>query len=408
MAKVAMDLERVREAMREHNLDGLLFTNEDNIFWATGKPPKPAPEGDKPCYVVISADPSVEPAIIIDEYSSLMMKVKGFPISDMRTYKAWQEVQTVEDIRNGTAKREPKPAQHDHSVSQQLLKDLLKDKGMQNGRVGIENGVLMTIPYFMFSLIKENNPDITFVDVSQMIWDLRAVKTEDEIEAHRDSYKLAIKGLWGMLSGRIIGSSMQELQRRFRDSVLRELPDSQLMGMEWRHQMICSGDPWVSRFSPEYRVKEGDLVFWDGGLKLNGYNSDFGRLFSAGKAGSLEVQLYDALRAGQEAGLAMIKPGNKFSDVWKVMHEEMWKRGFEWFYRGCTGHCIGLGQLGEQPPFIAENDHSIIKPNMVICCENAGLYVKGLASYSLEDTVVVREDGLEFLTPLTRDLAEVA
>ena len=408
MAKVAMNLERVREVMREHNLDGFLFTNEDNIFWATGKTPKPAPEGDKPCYVVVPADPTVEPGMIIDEYASLMMKAKGLPISDMRTYKAWQEVQDVEDIKKGTAKRIPKPAQHEHSVSQRLITELLKDKGLQNGCVGTENGILMSVPYFMLSLIKENNPNVTFVDASKLFWDFRSVKTEDEIEAHRAAYKLAIKGFWGMLSGRIIGSTLQELQRRFRDTVLRELPDSQLMGMEWRHQMIAAGDPWVSRFSPEYTVKEGDLVFWDGGLKLNNYNSDFGRTVSAGKAGLLERKLYDALRAGHEAGLETIKPGNRFCDVWKAIHEPVWKSGFDWFYRGNTGHSLGFGTLGEQPPFIAEHDETIIKLNMVICCENAGVYVKGLASYALEDTVVVREDGLEFFTPITRDLVEVA
>ena len=65
MAKVAMDLQRVRDVMREHNLDGFLFTDQDNIFWASGKLPKSELEGDKPCYLVIPADPTVEPSMIV-------------------------------------------------------------------------------------------------------------------------------------------------------------------------------------------------------------------------------------------------------------------------------------------------------------------------------------------------------
>jgi len=408
MTNVTMNLEHVRAAMQEHNLDGFLFTNEDNIFWATGKTAKPAPEGDKPCYVVVPADPTMDIGMVIDEYSALMMKAKALPISDMRTYKAWQEVQDVDDVKNKLAKRIPKPAQHDHNVSQSLLRDLFRDKGLQNGRIGTENGVLMSVPNYILTAIEKNNPHITFIDKSDLFWDLRSVKTEDEIEAHRAAFKLAIKGFWGMLSGRIIGSSLLELQRRFRDTVLRELPDSLLMDMEWRHQELAAGDPWFSRFHPEYRIKEGDLVFWDGGVKLNNYNSDFGRTVAAGKPGLLERKLYDALRAGHEAGLEAIKPGNTFSYVWKAMHEPVWRSGFDWYYRGNTGHGIGFGTLGQQPPFISEHNETVIKNNMIICCENAGVYIRGLAAYALEDAVVVKEDGLEFLTPITRDLAEVA
>ncbi len=53
MAKSAMDLARAREKMKEHRLDALIATNEDNVYRASGKPPEGQPEGDRPTYVVI-------------------------------------------------------------------------------------------------------------------------------------------------------------------------------------------------------------------------------------------------------------------------------------------------------------------------------------------------------------------
>lgn len=406
MAKVAMDLQRVRDVMREHNLDGFLFTDEDNIFWASGKLPKPGPEGDKPCYLVIPADPTVEPGMIMDKYFAIMMKVRGSPITDIRIYHAWQEIQTLEDVRNGVVKKVSKPAQHDHNVSQRLLSELFKDKGLQNSTIGTERGFLMPVPYPVYCMIEKNNPSITFVDAERIFWALRSIKTEDEIKAHKASAALALKGLRGMISGEVIGKTLQELQHRFRDTVLRELTDSQLMEMEWRHQTISAGPPIASRFATEYKIKEGDTVYWDGGLKLNSYNSDFCRVFSAGETGELERKFYYAMKAGQEAGLEQLRPGRKLSDIWKAMHEAVWKYGLPWFYRGNCGHSLGFGRVGEQPPFVAEDEEAVLQSNMVICVE-CPLFIQGLGAFAMEDECLITPDGYELLTPVTRELVEL-
>ena len=141
MAKAAMDLDRTREKMKEHKLDALIAANEDNVYWTSGKPPKPQPEGDKPTYVVIPADPAQEPAWVLSEYDSMIAKVRDLPIKDTRVYIAWQELKNEDEVREGKAKRVWKPCQHDHKTSQRLLSDILKDKGLQNATIGIENSI---------------------------------------------------------------------------------------------------------------------------------------------------------------------------------------------------------------------------------------------------------------------------
>jgi len=399
-----MDLNRTREEMQKNGLDALIATNEDNIYWASGKPPKPQPEGDKPTYVVIPADPNHEPAMVISEYDAMIAKIKNLPIKDMRVYTAWQEIKTVDEIRNGKAQLVPKPTQHDHKISQRLLSNILKDKGLQNGTIGIEGGFM--ISHIIYSMLTKNNPQAKFVDAEKTFWDLRSIKTEDEIKAIRASTSLALKGFWGMLSGGIIGKTLIDLQRRFRDTVLRELPDNNLLGLEWRNQNISAGDPVASRFTPEHRIKEGETIFWDGGVVLNNYNSDFGRVFSAGKTGSLEKKLYYAMKTGFEAGLELVRPGTKMCELWQAVNEGVRKSGYEWFFRGHCGHTIGMGFPGEQPPFVGEHDETVLKPNMVICLE-CPLYVTGLGAFHMEDELLITPNGYELLTPITRDLVEL-
>jgi len=404
MAKAAMDLDRTREEMQKHGLDALIATNEHNIYWASGKPPKSPPEGDKPVYVVIPVDPALESAMVISEFDAIVAKSKDLPIKDMRVYTGWQEIKSVDEIREGKARRVAKPYQHDHKISQRLLSDILKDKGLQNGTIGIEGRFM--ISHVVYSMLVENNPKAKFVDAEEIFWDLRSIKTEDEIKAIKAATALALKGFWGMLSGGIIGKTLIDLQRRFRDTVFREVSDSDLMGLVWRNQFMSAGDPIAGRFTPEHRIKEGEIIFWDGGVVLNHYNSDFGRVFSAGKTGPLERKLYYAMKAGFEAGLELVRPGTKMCELWQAVHEGVRRAGFDWFFRGHCGHTIGTGPPGEQPPFISEHNETVLKPNMVICLE-CPLHVRGLGGFHMEDEFLIIPDGYELLTPITRELVEV-
>jgi len=404
MAKSAMDLNQAREKMKEYKLDALIAANEDNIYWTSGKPPKGQPEGDKPTYVVIPADPNQEPGWVVSEYDAQIAKIKDLPIKDSRVYVAWQEIKNVDDIREGTVERIPKPTQHDHEVSQRLLSKLLKDKGLENATIGIEGGFM--ISHITYSMIQENNPGVKLVNAEKLFWELRSIKTEDEIQAIRASTALAMKGFFGMLSGGIIGHTLLDLHLRFRDTVYRELPVGQTLSLEWRNQNLTAGDPIFSRFNPDHEIQEGETIFWDGGVVLNLYNSDFGRVFSAGKTGLLEKKLYAAMKNGFDAGLEKLKPGNTFSDVWRGMHEGVSKSGYEWFYRGHCGHSLGMGLPGEQPPFVGADDDTVIKPNMVVCLE-CPLYVVGLGTFHMEDEYLITDDGWELLTPISRELVEL-
>lgn len=66
-----------------------------------------------------------------------------------------------------------------------------------------------------------------------------------------------------------------------------------------------------------------------------------------------------------------------------------------------TGHGIGLE--GHEPPYLDQGNPQPLQPGMVVSIE-PGIYELGYAGFRHSDTLVVTEDGCEWITYYPRDL----
>ncbi|GAB3586549.1 aminopeptidase P family protein [Calidifontibacter terrae] len=86
------------------------------------------------------------------------------------------------------------------------------------------------------------------------------------------------------------------------------------------YDSICaSGDHantlhWIKNTG---EVNDGDLLLLDAGVEVDSlYTADITRTFPVnGRFSDAQRKVYDAVHAAQEAGIAAVRPGNKFSDV---------------------------------------------------------------------------------------------
>jgi Xaa-Pro aminopeptidase len=397
-----MDLKRARDIMNKSNIDALIASTEQNFFYSSGYHARLV---SCPSIVVVPADSALAPTMIISDFQKRQAHQRSY-IKDVRPYASWVCIVEEEDIVKGSAtKPSLAPKQFNHDEVLGILSDVLAEKGLQNGKIGIEKNLFME-PYHS-SLIKLN-PRAKFVDAADVFWEIRRVKTEEEISALRAAAELGEKGILAMIDGGVVGKTIGELHLKYKRGVWQAATSAQAMSLEVVRALISSGDFFSTVAAPEYQVSSGDIIFIDNGVTVFGYNSDMGRTFAVGKLSDLQNKIFSILKAGHDEGLSLIKPGVKIKDVYWKIQNTINKGGLDWHCRGHMGHMIGLDYRElEQPPFISKDEDTILEPNMVLCLE-IGTYITGrIGAFQIEDELVVTPGGYELLTKLPKDIIEI-
>jgi Xaa-Pro aminopeptidase len=237
------------------------------------------------------------------------------------------------------------------------------------------------------------------------------------------------------------------------DAVIADLPEAVrrgrgerwvegVFGLYARHQgngigydSICAaGDHantlhWIKNTGD---VHDGDLLLLDAGVEVESlFTADITRTLPvSGEFTDAQRKVYDAVYAAQEAGLAAVRPGNKFSDVHeaaiRVIAEHLHAWGLlpegvdvdatldkehgqfhrRWMVHG-TSHHLGIDVHDCALALREEYMDAVLTPGMVLTVE-PGLYFKAddlLVPQELrgigvriEDDVVVTADGCENLS----------
>jgi Xaa-Pro dipeptidase len=179
-----------------------------------------------------------------------------------------------------------------------------------------------------------------------------------------------------------------------------------------RRQVVETVSGWAyiavgpDGFAPGGPARIGDVVKIDVGAVVGGYSADIARTAVIGRASPAQRQVHDALRRAQEAALAALAPGRPLGDAHRAATAAMHDAGFTTFSRGHFGHSVGASIFSEERPFIAAGVDVPVEPHMVLAVE-APYYIRGLGGFIIEDQVLVKETGLDLMSPLPRDLLEI-
>lgn len=149
------------------------------------------------------------------------------------------------------------------------------------------------------------------------------------------------------------------------------------------------------------RLKRGDTVFVDTGMRIHDYYSDMTRTVFFGDCTKEQRQVYEAVRRANEAGIAAVRPGARLSDVRRAALAELDRAG----YAGACPHRIshGIGIDCHEAPFDTDENEVILKPGMCFSVE-PGIYLAGRFGIRIEDLVTVTEDGCSLLSHAPKEL----
>ena len=149
------------------------------------------------------------------------------------------------------------------------------------------------------------------------------------------------------------------------------------------------------------KVKKGDAVLIDIGGRKGTFPSDMTRMSVLGEPPEGYLKIHAIVERAVQAAMAAAKPGAMAKDVDAAARGVITEAGYGEFFVHRTGH--GLGIDIHEPPYITATSEVILDEGMVFSIE-PGIYLQGRFGVRLEEIVILRADGPEILSELTREL----
>jgi Xaa-Pro dipeptidase len=410
-----LDRTRASQLMDIAGLDALLLLSPESFTYATGAPAGVATMWRRAGAVaaIVPADMALPQAAVVTDLFEAAFRTSS-AITDIRVNPIWVETGDIrgmetlrpEELIQAAWEKQGRPAgfqrpeTFDANYGFRLAAALLAEKGLSQGRIGIEfDGLSVTD----FRLLSATLPGAELIDASGLVRRLKMIKSPAEIAHLRTAVELAEAGIAALRETIDIGVSRDELATAWEKGVRTEAARRNVGNLTGLWEYVSVGqNTWTTGGV----VERGDLIKADVGCLIAGYTSDTGRTFVCGAPSALQSRLFDALQSSYDAGLPLLRPGIAMSEVHRVTTEAMAKAGFPGYTRGHFGHGLGAGLGSEEWPFLSRQSDVIIEPGMVLAFETPW-YVDGAGGMIIENQLLITTDGHEIMNRLPSGLVSL-
>lgn len=385
---------RLRQRLRDRGLGAFIGVGAANFRYLSGTPSAFLELSGMLTgtdMVIVPADEDKRSVLLVNEYSADEVQ-RGTDILDVRTFSNWTENRPLSEVADGSVPPLPRPEQFDFDEIMGLLKDVIGSLELGHHTVGADlTQMRHPTAVMMMASLAPANP----VDATGLVYELRAIKDDAEIQSIRTAAGLFDIGVDACFDAARPGVGRHELESVF-DAAVRDASS---------HNCEASFFfPHIGRTGSN-TLAAGDVLKIDAGARVDGYWSDGCRHTHLGPATQNARQIHDALSQGFEAARNLLRPGVSMRRIYDAAVGAVRSHGLPGYSRGHVGHSIGLDNHQEEPPFIGPND-TVLLPGMVICLE-VPFYPPDIGGFNLEDMFLITESGAECLTHATRELREI-
>lgn len=358
--------EKARKLMQKNDVDAMIVCKPENVYYMSGFR---AIIWSRPLIPIIPLDG--EPIFVVPKLEEVHVKEDSW-IKDIRLY-------TDADFIDGSMYK--------------YVGDALKERKIE--KVGIEK---TSMSVDMFERIKSSSsPRTEFRDCSNILVDLRIIKSEEEIAATREAVKKAEEGMKYVFG--ILEEGVTE-----RTVALKLFFKLLEVGMDRdRLPLVLSGPRGAlpHGMASERVIKKGDFIVLDFGGRIRGYTSDMTRTPVIAEPSEKQKKVYQIVLEANKVAREAVKPGKKASEIDAAARKVIEKAGYGSYFFHRTGH--GLGLETHEKPFIGSTDQTVLRPGMIFTIE-PGIYLAGEFGVRIEDDILVTVDGGETLTTLPREI----
>jgi Xaa-Pro aminopeptidase len=273
--------------------------------------------------------------------------------------------------------------------SARVAADLLKGTGLVAPRIALEFELW---PVAAWEILRTELPSASFIDATEILEDLRAVKTEVELNHMKNAAAGIVDSMLATFQWIRPGVTETEIVQQLR-------LEQTFRGLDYEFALITTG-PTFGRGPSQRKIADHEILSLDTGGRHHGYLADMARMGVLSEPTALMKDLLDEIVNIQSAARTAIKPGALGCEIYQAAHQALKTCAHQDEMR-FVAHGIGL-IAHEAPrltatgpiPYADKHAQRPLESGMVISVET---HVKhpDVGFVKLEDTVAVVDFGWE-------------
>ena len=363
-------LAAVRQIMRDRDLDALIVSVPENIYYLTG----------------------------LDHWGFFACHVLVVPLEGTMalTCRAMERITVANQVKNAEF--------FGHGDTEELADyviRILAERGLSSAKLGIEKRSLFMTPR-IYEMILAGTPSADWSDGSGIIDDLRLVKSPLEQEYTRKAAAAADEGTLAAIEAIRDGASDYEV------------------AAECNRAMILAGSEYpgfgpfirpTTRLGEEHTTwrgdvfHDGDAVFLEVGGAFRKYQAPMGRLVYVGSAPQGAESSAELAIRGMQAICDALKPGATAGQVYQAWKDVANSAGLTDYHRHHCGYMVSIGfppswTGGSMVTSLQPGSTRVLKAGMTFHA-HSWFTNTDVVDYFISNTVMLTETGAENLTPRT-------
>ncbi len=367
--------EKALKKLSEKNLDALLMFKQESMYWLTGY--------DTFGYVFFQC-------LVLDKYGNIVL------LTRMPDLRQAQNTSIIKDIRIWIDENNSNPIND--------LKKILNEFKLEGKKIGIEYDAYGLTGKNAILLNKSLYNSYKIEDSSELISNLRVVKSTEEISYVKKAAELADKALDEVWKNAKVGVSEGKILAEMQKVIFEnggDYPANEFIIGSGHNALLC-------RYQSEKRILSNPdqlTIEWAGTFKH--YHSAMFRTIPIGKANPKHYKMYDACLEALTKCEEKLVPGNTVGKIFDTHAKALDDLGYKKSRMNACGYSLGSTfspNWMDAPPMIFTGNPLILKPGMIFFMHMILMDSENQLAMNLGETYLVNEKGNERLGKQKLDL----
>jgi Xaa-Pro dipeptidase len=356
-------LDKCVAALREEDVDGMIAMSPENFAYVAG--------------FIVSSHPILRwrhAAVVITRDGRRALFTVDMEASTVKDLEPDEDVRVWEEFEEN---------------AMPVLASLLKDLGLDSGRVGIETDYLPTRD---MERLEKLLPGVRWEACYPIFNRLRMIKTPRELELMREIARITDRSIKEAFERVKAGDTEMDLAAAVTTNLFRH------GAQDFKWLILGSGErSQFPNVGPTLRrLQRGDVVRLEVFGTLDGYHTGICRTGVVQEASDEVTDIWSNIAASRDLIFETIREGASGADVYRKVKARFEELG--WEPMSFVGHGIGL--FVHEEPYIGRYGDARIESNMVLGTEPV-LLLPGRYGFQVKDIVAVTPEGCQILSDVT-------